>query len=106
MYELRFFFDAGSGICLWAKNSAARNRFGYPVDLGELPLSENTRRWLQYLIGWFDTSLNWDSPGDVRPHWTEEETQRFKKATQSGYEMLCNELPISEYAVANEAGAR
>lgn len=25
-YDLRYFFDAGSGVCLWASNEAARER--------------------------------------------------------------------------------
>lgn len=31
-FALRCFFDPGSGICLWANNDEARERFGYPID--------------------------------------------------------------------------
>ena len=44
--KLRLAFDPGSGICLWSTNEAARARYGYPVDHSQLPLTENTRRWL------------------------------------------------------------
>jgi hypothetical protein len=49
-YEIRYFFDPGSGVCLWAKNAAAREKFGYPIDHRNLGLSENTKSWLQHLI--------------------------------------------------------
>lgn len=39
MYKLRYFFDFGSGICLWAANDAARDHFGYPVDSSKLPIT-------------------------------------------------------------------
>jgi len=37
-YTLRVFFDAGSGVLLWSGNSAARERFDYPVNHYDLPL--------------------------------------------------------------------
>ena len=39
-YLIRFSFDPGSGVCLWAKNEAAREKFGYPIEHWELPLRE------------------------------------------------------------------
>ena len=40
-YALRFFFDCGDE-CLWSSNDAARERYGYPVSLHDLCLSEET----------------------------------------------------------------
>lgn len=91
-YELRYFFDPGSGICLWAKNQEARERFGYPIDHWTLALSENTRRWLSYLIAWFDTSIDWSAPSDSDDHWSDEEVARFREASQRGLTLIREEL--------------
>ncbi len=104
-YEFRYFFDPGSGVCLWSNNEAANARYGYPVDHWELPLSENTKRWLQYLIAWFDTSLDWESPGDSDDTWSEDELNRFRAAARKGLEMLWRELPASHFSIADEIGA-
>ncbi|HEV2461879.1 MAG TPA: hypothetical protein VGS80_26275, partial [Ktedonobacterales bacterium] len=41
-YRIRFFFDYGSGICLWAGNALTRERFGYPIEAEHLrPLAGN-----------------------------------------------------------------
>jgi hypothetical protein len=74
--RLRFFFDAGSGTCLWAKGDAARERFGYAVALDDLPVSQNVRRALIHLCAWYDTSLDWDDPAGASP-WSAEERGRF-----------------------------
>jgi hypothetical protein len=47
--RLRYFFDAGSGTCLWSGNSAAEACFGYAVDMDDLPLGANTRDALRHL---------------------------------------------------------
>lgn len=52
-HTFRFFFDAGSGVCLWAADEGTKQRYGYPVEHWDLPLSENTKRWLTYLIAWY-----------------------------------------------------
>jgi len=104
-YQLRFFFDPGSGVCLWAKNDAAREKFGYPVEHWELPLSENTKRWLQHLVAWFDTSIDWDAPSDSDDYWSEEELQRFKVAARKGFELLRQELHMPQYEFFDETSA-
>ncbi len=100
IYKLRLAFDPGSGICLWAANDAARDRFGYPIDHWQLPLGENTRRWLDYLIAWFDTSIDWASPTDGNDHWTEAELRRFQGAKQRGFELIQQELPAGQFELA------
>lgn len=94
-YLIRFSFDLGSGVCLWAKNEEARERFGYAIDHWELPLSENTKRWLHHLIAWFDTSLDWDSPPDNQ--WSQEELERFRLAAKKGIKLLRQELSSAQY---------
>ena len=61
-YRLRFFFDAGSGICLWAGNDATRERFGYPVPLTALPLDDALFEEGHALIEAYDGALDWDDP--------------------------------------------
>lgn len=55
-YQLRFFFDNVSGICLWGGNTATDERFGYTIELADLPLPAEvvdagesiTRRWTAF----------------------------------------------------------
>jgi hypothetical protein len=61
--RLRFFFDAGAGICLWAQDEAAKARFGYPVELDELGLSNALRSELMQLMADYDATIDWDDPG-------------------------------------------
>jgi hypothetical protein len=98
-YKLRLAFDPGGGVCLWAANDAARQRYGYPIDHWQLPLTENTRRWLSYLVAWFDTSLDWSSPTDSDDLWTESELQSFLAAKQRGLDLLQQELPSTEFEI-------
>lgn len=93
IYQLRLEFDAGSGVCLWAQNEATRARYGYAVDHWQLPLSENTRRWLNYVVAWFDTSLDWSAPSDMDDQWSELELKRFLEAKERALALLQDELP-------------
>ncbi len=75
-YRLRFFFDAGSGVCLWAGNEAARERFGYPVLLTALPLDDALRAAGQALIEAYDGALDWKAP-TAPPRWSEDACRAF-----------------------------
>jgi hypothetical protein len=99
---IRYFFDAGSGVCLWAGDDATKERHGYDIDADDLPLSTNTQRWLQYLIAWYDTSLNWDDPGGASP-WSDDEQARFRLAAQEGITRLQHELASAGYEVCDES---
>lgn len=101
-YVIRYFFDAGSGVCLWAGNDAARAQFGYAIEPGALPLSENTQRRLQHLIAWFDTSLDWDALPESA--WSADERERFEIAAQKGFELLRQELAAPQYELTDETG--
>ncbi len=48
---IRFFFDARD--CFWAGNDSAFNKFGNPVVLNKLPLSNATIKDLEDLIDWY-----------------------------------------------------
>jgi hypothetical protein len=99
---IRCFFDAGSGVCLWAGDDATQERHGFAIDADDLPLSTNTQRWLQYLIAWYDTSLNWDDPGGASA-WSDDEQARFRLAAQEGVTRLRHELASAGYEVCDES---
>lgn len=99
-YRLRFFFDAGSGTCLWAGNDAARERFGYWIDPDELPLSGECRERLQAIVARYDESIDWDYPPDS-PVWSEEDEARFGREARELVEELRGELG-SEFEIVDE----
>lgn len=99
--ELRYFFDAGSGICLWAGNDVARERFGYPVDPLALPLGDTTRQALERLIAWYDESIDWRNPA-AGSQWPAQESARFAAAARDTLQALRAELPGDEYRVLDE----
>jgi hypothetical protein len=101
-YKLRYFFDAGAGICLWAPNDAAREKFGYPVEFKVLGLPENTVRRGYYITAWYDTSIDWSYPPDPSP-WDALEGVRFKASAQEFLELLRRELG-PEFEIIDESG--
>lgn len=76
-YKLRYFFDPASGICLWSENDLARDRFGYPVELGSLGLTWSVKKQAEELIARFDTSIDWSYPSAPSP-WSDVERERFQ----------------------------
>jgi hypothetical protein len=100
-YRLRYFFDPGADICFWAANDAARERFGYPINARELPLTENTWRRLSFLTAWYDTSIDWDYPPDPSP-WDDAERERFNREAQRLLAVVREELG-SDFEVVDES---
>jgi hypothetical protein len=75
--RLRFFFDAGSGCCLWSANSAARRDIStYEVSLSGLPISKALQDEGEALIERQYFSIDWDDPFNGKP-WTDEEHAAF-----------------------------
>jgi hypothetical protein len=65
-YAIRLMFEWGGG-CLWCGNDAAREAFDVgPID-DRLPLSPETRRRLDEISAWHDTSLDRDDPAGPGP---------------------------------------
>ncbi len=89
-YRLRLMFEWGGG-CLWCGNQAALDAFdvGHVEDV--LPLSAETRRRLEELSVWHDTSLDWDDPAGPGP-WPPEEYERFGRAAGEVLERIRAEL--------------
>ena len=91
-YRLRFFFDAGSGACLWAGNDLAREKYGYALDdLNVLPLSADTQATAANIIARYDTGLNWDNPAGPG-RWTPAQAQEFQTAADALLQQLQTEL--------------
>ena|SRR5262245_60553946 len=101
-YRLRYFFDPGADICLWAANDSARERFGYPVDASRLHLSENTSRRVRYLAAWHHTSIDWEYPPDPSP-WDANERARFDAEAQRLLALLREELGPA-FEILDESG--
>ena len=59
---LRFFFDAGSGVCLWAYDAEAKARFGYPVESEMLDIPAERRAQIEQLVTDYDDTFPWDDP--------------------------------------------
>lgn len=89
-FRVKLMFDWGGG-CLWTGNDAALAAFDVGAIEDILPLSDETRRRLDELSAWHDTSLNWDYPPDPGP-WTPEEEARFERAAAEILEQIRAEL--------------
>lgn len=81
-YEIRYCFDAGSGICLWAANDAARDRWGYAIAADALSLPPDLGHAVERLVAWYDQSIDWSYPPNPSP-WSTSERERFNLAAQS-----------------------
>lgn len=93
-YVLRFFFDAGSGVCLWSANEAAHERYGYAVDVDSLSLSGETREAVEALLRAYDAGFNWDDPAGA-DLWSPAEAQAFEREAEAVLKRLRTELGSS-----------
>jgi hypothetical protein len=66
-YDLRYFFDAGSGVCLWAGNEQALERFGYAIEAASLGLPDALVAEADRLLTTFDASYDWNDPAGPSP---------------------------------------
>jgi hypothetical protein len=101
-YLLRYFFDAGSGVCLWSANDAAREKFDYPVQLQSLGVSENLAREAFHIVTWYDKSLDRDNPQNPPP-WSKQERARFNEASRRLLSMLRQQLGPT-FEICDESG--
>lgn len=76
MSQFRYFFEPGSGICLWSDDEAARARFGYAVVLDEFDLPEEVADSAYALIARFDSSIDFADPAGASP-WSAADHARF-----------------------------
>lgn len=85
-FELRYSFDTGSGVCLWAANNRTRERFGYPVDLRALDLPDAVVLQGEQLLTRFDASMDWNNaPAEI---WSASERLSFAADAQAFFLVL------------------
>jgi hypothetical protein len=100
-FVFRFFFDPGSGTCLWSASKEAEALYDYPVDHHLLPISEELRQRLDGLVLEFDTDYDWDNPpGEGK--WSDEQRDAFWRRVDENLAMLRRELPAPDYEFRDE----
>ncbi len=96
-YNMKYMFDWGSGTCLWSVNESALNKYGYDVDVKELPVSEELKKRMLDLISKHDEALNWEEP-NIGLIWTEKQQTKFIIEAKKVYKDICSELGL-DYGV-------
>ncbi len=91
-YQLKYMFDWHSGICLWADNEAAKEKFnGYPVETCDLPISDGLKETLEDLICLYDEAFDFEKSNGALL-WHKNQIEEFLKNAREAYERLCEEL--------------
>ncbi|ORX85548.1 hypothetical protein BCR32DRAFT_265604 [Anaeromyces robustus] len=78
-------------------NAASLDKYGYPIDISLLPITEELKNEIQRLVTLHRTALNWDDPGSGLL-WSDEQITDFLNETKIVYQQLCKELG-SDYEV-------
>jgi hypothetical protein len=91
LYCASWYFDFGSGTCLWSANDRARDEFDYLIDPDDLPVPAPIRTMLNDLCAVYDTALNWASPSEPGP-WTAADWSAFGTQAKAALETLRREL--------------
>lgn len=91
VYEMKYMYDWGSGVCLWSTNDNAREKYGYPVFADDLPVSDELKDEIRYMTDKHDEALNWHCPNDDLL-WNDEQTAAFKQEARKLYNRICLEL--------------
>ena len=95
-YQLRFFFDNVSGICLWGGNSATVDRYGYTVELADLPLPEDVVEAGESIV------LRWTAFAGMN-HWPKgDNRKKFRQGAQRFLELLRQHLS-DDFEVLDES---
>jgi hypothetical protein len=88
---------------LWSANDPARERFGYPVELSELPIPDDLRHDLRLAGERFETSVDWDNPAGPSP-WSKEDSEQFTELTDRLLDQLRVALGPS-FEIQDERGS-
>lgn len=100
MYTLKFMPDWGAGkSCLWSMDDVTAKKYGWLINLNDLPISEQLQKKIASLAEEYQSALNWDSPLDPSP-WTNTQKEEFRNKTNEIYIELVKELG-PDYNVAN-----
>ena len=101
LYQFRYFFSPDHTVCLWSSNDEANRRFGYPVNLEDLPISSFLRDKALKLMEHYDTSFDWDYLPGPSP-WSETTTLEFHISAQELLLLFRNELG-SDYEILDQS---
>ena len=101
-YVLRFWFEC-LGECLWGMNDLAKEKYGYPINLESLGLSDELINELTLLGEEYVTYYDWDCPSDPSP-WTEEHKSDFINRANKAYDKLKDELG-EDFIITNEVSS-
>ncbi len=96
VYILKFMHEYAS-TCLWSVNSKARSKYGYPIDIDEIPVSESLKLAMKAHSKHYETILNWDEPNG-QLLWTKSEYIHYIKKADCLLAQLYNELD-DEYII-------
>lgn len=92
MYQLRYFFSFGSGVCLWSSNAETQALFQTDsVESCQLPISKTLQKRVEFLVSWYDTFLNWEEAPALTP-WSGREAKQFCAAAQELLSLLRQQL--------------
>ena len=89
-FVIRYSHDYG-GVCFCPENNKAWDKYGIPIDVDQLPLSEKTKDRMRELCRWFDTNIDWSNFAGDSP-WSDEESKKFSAASGLLFEDLQKEL--------------
>lgn len=98
-YSLRFWFEHG-GTCIWAKNEAAKQKYGYAITNSSLPISKILIEQLNALEDEYHSYLDWEEPRNPSP-WSQKQKDDFIKRANNVFKQLCFELG-RDYDVIND----
>lgn len=94
-YKFKYWFEWGCSEdwcpCLWAADDVTGEKYGYSINLDELPISKELIHFLCELGVQHDEALDWDYPPDPLL-WSKEEEKQFYQKAKEGYERLQEEL--------------
>lgn len=91
VYRLRYLFDFGSGICLWAGDDRTHADFDYPIHSSKLPITATLQHRIEFVLAWYDTFLDWDHP-PAQTQWSSTERAAFNQSAQEVLALLRAQL--------------
>ena len=100
-YRARYFFDWGSGVCLWSDNDTTRAKFGYPIESSALDVSDELRAKLDAVIALQLGQLDEADPGGPSP-WSDSELRSFRRESRELLDQLRRELG-DEWIIIDES---
>lgn len=99
--RFRYYFEPGSGNCLWPDDEEAIQTYDYTVELEDLPLSEETIAMGRQVMNRFDNAQDWTHFTNPLAY-SEEEKRGIKDDSDRFFARVVAELGPG-YEIINEA---